>query len=143
MPGVAGTADPWWSTVRTETTGAAAISAVLLPVTSSPAPRARGGVDPRAGRSRARPEPASSGGGHRRAIPTRAPCPGGRGASDGPRRLPGKLSRGRRRVRGVRLRDDGPAEHHRVVFVHEVVAVRHVRSDEVTEPAVEHGGLGR
>src|SRR6188508_876058 len=38
---------------------------------------------------------------------------------------------------------DFPAEHHGVVLVGQVVAVRHVRPDEVTEPAIDDHRFAR
>src|SRR3954467_9928438 len=49
--------------------------------------------------------------------------------------MTGQLRRSRRSC-------DRPAEHHGVVLVGEVVAVRDVRADEVTEPAVDDHRLG-
>ena len=47
-------------------------------------------------------------------------------------------SRGRERPIGLStLRHDGPAEHHRVIFVGEVVAVRDVRAGERPEVAID------
>src|SRR6478672_11217635 len=46
-------------------------------------------------------------------------------------------------VRAERLGGDLPAEHHRVVLVGQVVAVRDVRAGEVPEPAVQDHRLAR
>ena len=57
----------------------------------------------------------------------------------------GPVARQRRLVRGgvARSREDLPAEHHVVVLVREVVAVRHVRAGEGTERAVKRHRLAR
>lgn len=68
-------------------------------------------------------DPAPRHAGERRPLPAAA----GRGWRPSGGRPPGRL-------RPSSLRDAGPAEHHGVVLVQQVVAVRHMRADEVAEP---------
>src|SRR3954454_16059221 len=53
------------------------------------------------------------------------------------------VSRGARGAETSRLGGDLPAEHHRVVLVRQVVAVRHVGAHEVPEAAVDDHRLTR